>query len=201
VASLLSQNGLAVYQAWPGREWVRALLDEAVQAYPQACMSYTPVCDAEEVRGGDPARCFFSSAGGRVQEELYQCTDVLDFLEAESGLRVQPNGRRGSYSYYVRPGHHLALHRDVVSCELVAITALACDASGSPGGFSFFYPGRCREPLSSIRTTPERGRLCLQLLPGQTLVMFGGVVPHGVTHMLQRQFRIVSVLCYEPAIQ
>jgi hypothetical protein len=112
------------------------------------------------------------------------------------GASLRPSGAQGSYSYYVRPGDHLGLHRDVVACDVAAITCL-CDAGGRAGsGALQLYPGRVAEPLARIRATPDRGLLPLHLQPGQTIVLLGGYVAHATAAMAEGQKRMISVLCY-----
>jgi hypothetical protein len=108
---------------------------------------------------------------------------------------VTPTGERGTYSYYVRQGDYLALHRDVEACDVAVITCVYESALNVGGGLCV-YPDRIHEPLSAIRAAPERGMVSVPLRPGQTVVMLGGIVPHHVLPMAQGQVRIVSVLCY-----
>src|SRR5262249_20313451 len=103
------------------------------------------------------------------------------------------SGSQGSYSYYVRPGDHLGLHRDIEECDVAVITCL-CETGGS--GALQLYPDRVSEPLSRIRTTPRKGRRTIRLRAGETIVLLGGYVPHVTTPMGPRQKRIISALCY-----
>jgi hypothetical protein len=64
------------------------------------------------------------------------------------------------------------------------------------GGMLRLYPDRLCERLSAIRANPERGAIKLRLMPRQTVVMFGGIVPHAILPVADGQVRIVSVLCY-----
>lgn len=64
------------------------------------------------------------------------------------------------------------------------------------GGRLCLYPDRLFEPLSIIRATPQQGAIKVRLDPGQTIVLFGGLVPHALLKVAAGQARIVSVLCY-----
>ena len=97
----------------------------------------------------------------------------------------------------------MSLHRDVEGCDLTVITCLVEDGvrSGSEGGMLRLYPGRCHEPLSSIRSQPEEGALTVRIQPGQTFVMYGGSIPHQLLPMEAGQRRIVSALCFSATSQ
>src|SRR5262249_3511959 len=111
------------------------------------------------------------------------------------GLR--PTGSLGTYSYYVRAGDFLDIHRDIVECDVAVISCLSDGQAGDgEGGRLCLYPDRLFEALSSIRATPELGAVKLRLDPGQTVVLYGGVLPHTLLRVAEGQTRIVSVLCY-----
>ncbi len=193
---LFLRGGYDVFEGLLDDDGRAALLREATRQATSARFSDLAVSDDEEFRGGKPARCLFSAPGGEFQDAIYRAPWMLDFLGKASGTPVVPTGARGTYSFYIRPTHHLALHRDVPTCDLAVITCL-CDGPrrDGVGGALGLYPGRLFEPLSAIRADPERGLVQLRLLPGQTIVMFGGIVPHLVQPVIQDQARIVSVLC------
>ncbi|MBI3970030.1 MAG: hypothetical protein HY332_01965 [Chloroflexi bacterium] len=207
-ASALMQKGgfdvLAGLLDEPCRE---QMLSEAVRSYATAQESAVAVSDREEYRGGAPARRFLSAPGGDVQDASYHAAWMLGFLrEVTGGAPVTPSGSRGTYTYYARASDHLAIHRDVETCDLAVVTCLyngphAASASSVPatagnGGVLCLYPSRMLEPLSAIRRDPATGTIGVRLLPGQTIVMFGGIVPHAVLPIGDHQVRIVSVLCY-----
>lgn len=174
------------------------LLAEAVSRLPAAVACDMPNSDAEEVRGGSPARAFLNTSGGELQGTLYRAPALLTLLRRMTCASLVPSGEAGTYSFYVRRGDFLALHRDIVTCDLAVITCLQ-DAGGRPDddrGKLCLYPGRLHEPLSSIRRTPHRGALKLRLAAGQTLVLFGGIIPHALLPVAAGQTRVVSVLCY-----
>jgi hypothetical protein len=176
----------------------KELLAEALRLLPRAAPSAVPVSDDEEVRGGTPARSFLNTGGGPLQDALYRTPGLLECLRRMTCASLVPTGALGTYSYYVRPGDFLALHRDIVTCDVAVITCLHDAGAGheGDGGKLCLYPGRLFEPLSAIRRSPEAGALKLRLLAGQTIVMFGGIVPHALLPVAAGQARIVSVLCY-----
>src|SRR5690348_16144993 len=67
----------------------------------------------DAVRGGSPARRLFTHHGGPRQTAVYGDPALLNALSRKWGGTVVPTGTLGSYSYYVAPGDHLALHRDI----------------------------------------------------------------------------------------
>lgn len=191
---LLSAGGFAVVERLPGatHAW-RALLDEALRQAPHAERQQHDRDAASDGRGGLPARRLFSSPGGERLDALYGDPEFQDLVGRTVGMLVSPSGFQGSYSYYVRPGDHLGLHRDIDACDVAVITCL-CDTGGS--GALRLYPRRAAEPLSRIRATSHQGRVDIHLRPGHTIVLMGGYVPHATTPMAANQRRIISALCY-----
>jgi hypothetical protein len=194
----MEQGGFAVFEGLVDERTGRLLLQEAVTLSAHAVECHIPDSDAEEVRGGRPARRFLSGPGGEIQSAFYQADWMLDFLRGLTSPTLIPTGKLGTYSYYVRRGDYLAIHRDIVTCDVAVITCLSNDLEPADGGGCLcLYPERLVEPLSAIRATPEKGPLQLRLRVGQTLVMYGGIVPHALLPVARSQARIVSVLCYE----
>jgi hypothetical protein len=197
---LMKKGGFEVFEGLLDDNGQRLLLSEAVQLSATAQLSDVPLSDKEEVRGGSPARRFLSAVGGRVQDAFYTAPWLIRFLHDVTGAALLPTGRYGSFTYYARPGDQLTVHRDVTFCDVAMITCLY--ESPRPvggGGMLYLYPGRICERLSTIRATPEQGAVKLRLMSGQTIVMLGGMVPHAVSPVADKQVRIVSVLCYRPA--
>lgn len=194
---LLARGGYAVYPALPGAETTQRLLAEAVAASVGAGENRVERWDGREERGGSPDRCLLVAEGGPVQDALYQAPWLAAFLSDAAGIAVTPSGLRGSYSYYVRPGDYLGLHRDVEVCDLALITCLH-DGPGSSGeaGALRLYPDRRDEPLADIRRSPATGAALVRLRPGESIVMLGGLVPHSLEPVARDQVRIVSVLCF-----
>lgn len=175
-----------------------ALGEEANQALAGARESNVPRYDREPWRGGNPARKFLSSNGGPVQESFYQHPRMLAFLAELTGCRVMPSGRRGTFTYYSRPGDYIGIHRDVDTCDLAVITCLhdSPPPGGGNAGKLVFYPARIEEDNFAIRRSPAEGAETHRLAPGETAILLGGVLAHAVLPVAQGQQRVVSVLCY-----
>jgi len=194
---LMRQDGFGVYEGIVDDNTRNILLSEAVTLSLSAVACNVPVSDREEVRGGKPARRFLNGSGGGLQEAFYQAPWLLKFLRGVTHPSLVPTGSLGTYSYYARPGDYLAIHRDIVTCDVAVITCLS-DVSEAPsdGGMLCLYPERLIEPLSVIRATSAQGAVKLRLKLGQTIVMYGGIIPHALLPVAEGQVRIVSVLCY-----
>jgi hypothetical protein len=149
-------------------------------------------------RGGSPARKFLSAQGGTVQDAFYQSLALSTMLETLCQTRIKPTGARGTYSFYARDGDFLALHRDILQCDLTLITCLFDHTKGAAnnlGGVLRLYPNYNLQPLSSIN--PHSPSHDLRLKVGQSLALLGGIVPHEILPTIPGQIRIVSVLCFE----
>jgi hypothetical protein len=149
-------------------------------------------------RGGSPARKFLSAQGGTVQDRFYHSSTLKTMLETLSQTSIEPTGARGTYSYYARTGDFLALHRDIVQCDLTLISCLFDHTKGAAEGFGGvlrLYPSYNLQPLSSIN--PHSSSRDLRLQVGQSVALLGGIVPHEVLPTSSGQIRIVSVLCFE----
>ena len=58
----------------------------------------------------------------------------------------------GSFSYY-EPGDFLALHRDIVTCDVTLLTCLRDTAAGTPDRSGLrIYPAYARLPLTQLRS-------------------------------------------------
>lgn len=175
---------------------IRRLAAEAARGRAGADHQETLVDDLYDGRGGQPARRLLSTQGGPVQDAGYSDADVTRKLSSVTGLDVRQSGGRGSYSFY-EGGHFLALHRDILTCDLSVITVLSDDSDPKdPAGGLLFYPDRCDEPLSAIRHTPRDGAHVLKARPGETVVIAGGEVAHRVLPMAPGRTRVISVLCF-----
>ena len=151
------------------------MLAEAMRLYAEAYASNRPYSDGEEIRGGSPARRFLSSQGGPIQDQFYHDSWLAGFLAERTGTHVAPTGERGTFTYYVRPGDHLAIHRDVQACDVAVISCLHENARPEQiGGCLALYPDRVYEPLSSIRRTQQNGAVRFPARTGATIVLFGG---------------------------
>jgi hypothetical protein len=193
---LMQKGGFEVFEGFVDRRSRQIMLKEAIAAAASAVISDVPESDGEQVRGGSPARRFSSASGGPAQEALYHSSEVIEFLRSITASSLSPTGGLGTYTYYSRPGDYLAIHRDIVSCDVAVITCLHDKKDAAEGGGMCLYPSRLLDALADIRATPETGAFRLRLLPGQTIVMFGGIVPHQIFPVASGQARVVSVLCY-----
>jgi hypothetical protein len=191
----MQAGGYIVTESLPDRSAWKALRAEAARGIRTANLSNVTESDATEIRGGNPARRFLQISGGEAQDAFYRSRGVSSVLSDLCSAPVVPSGSRGTYSYYVRPNHHLALHRDIEFCDVAVLTCICSPASAQEGGLCL-YPSRCGEFLSTIRAEPNRGLVRVVLRAGQTIVLLGGIVPHLVKPVPPGQIRVVSVLCY-----
>jgi hypothetical protein len=177
------------------------LLDHAVlnalraEAVSQARFAGASFNDVSAPDGeGVPILWLDTAPGGPALAAFLSAPATLTALELATGRRWIHRGGAGSYAYYRQPFHFSGLHRDVGSCELSVITCIH-DEPGE-GGDLVLFPTRTREPLDAIRDDPDRGALRLRLQPGETLVMYGTVVPHCVTPVGPGRTRITAPACY-----
>lgn len=195
---LMRRGGFDVFSGIAD-EFVRdALLAEAVEQQKTSVECSVSETDTEEHRGGAPCRRFLTGEGGEVQRAFYHSDWLINFLRSVTTAFLHPTGAYGTFSYYSRTGDFLDIHRDILTCDVAVITCLANNfETGRNGGKLRLYPSRTQEFLSEIRAEPEKGASEIQLEAGQTLVMYGGIVPHELLPVAENQSRIVSVLCYE----
>jgi hypothetical protein len=158
-------------------------------AQRNVCVSST----ADEWRGGIPARAYALANGGSVQHAIHASAGIHQFLRQIIGVPATLSGG-GSYSYYSESGDFLALHRDVLACDVALITCLEAAPASQDSGRLLLYPGHVREPLSAVRQAGAHAAVAIHLEPGESIVMLGGLVPHEVTAVTRR--RLVSVACY-----
>lgn len=190
-------GGYAVFARFPEDAIFDAIYEEAVAQFGRADRQHHDDDDLEEVRGGTPARRLWSAGAGPAQDRWYLSTALSAVLSEVCRARVCPSGTRGSYSYYAAADDHLALHRDIPTCDLTVITCLYDSSDpADPGGALVLYPQRAHEPLSAIRARPDSGAIAFKLPPRHSLVMIGGLVPHCVQRTSAAQTRIVSALCF-----
>jgi len=193
----MKKGGCAIYDRFPGQAVCRRLLEESRQRVAGAIYNAVAVSDEEEIRGGSPARRFISAGGGDEQATFYRDPETARFLSCLCNSPVHPTGECGTYTYYARAGDHLALHRDVQTCDVAVVTCLLDrHVAGSLGGATRYYPARHHEPLSSIRQTPNKGAVTIRLPVMTTMIMLGGLVPHLIEPMAEAELRIVSILCF-----
>lgn len=190
-------NGFGLFAGLPDPVTFQGIFAEAAELYPKANAQESWEPDVEELRGGKPRRSLLTSTAGPIQDSFYASTHLRNFLSSLLGLPVAPTGNRGSYSYYARKGDFLDLHRDIETCDVTVITSLHDNsAPQDPGGALVLYPGRIGEPLSALRARPDEGAYAVKILPGQTIVIPGGLLPHRVAPVAEGQLRIISALCF-----
>ncbi len=189
-------RGFAVVE-WFDQATLAALCGEATAVYGEADYQETLVDDHADGRGGMPARSIWTAGGGPVQQAVYHDPELHRRLRVLCGVAMAPSGGRGSYSFYMG-GAFLALHRDIVTCDLSMITVLSDTSDPADRGSTLVaYPDRNHEPLSSIRADQDRGAEPVHAGVGQTVLILGGIVAHQVLPTLASTQRVVSVLCFE----
>jgi len=196
---LLAAGGYRVITGLIDDATLDGLLEEALAVRPQATRGVVEESDGTEGRGGNPARAFRSGPGRQLHWRLHGCAEMAEALTRICGVPVAATGG-GTYSYYETAGDFLALHRDVVRCDVAVITCLSLRLADDSAGGLYVYPDRLHEPLSKIRAAGRAAGRTAPLGRGQTIVLFGGILPHEVTPMAAGQERIVSVMCYKAQI-
>lgn len=192
-----AHRGFAVTDGIPDAVTFESLRQEAWSAYATADRQECDADDGEDGRGGMPRRRLFSAGAGPAQDAWYHDPLLARQLSALCGMTITPSGSRGSYSYYAADGDFLDLHRDVETCDVTLITVLHDTTSAeSASGALVLYPDRLGELLSEIRASPDVGAVAIKLLPGQSIVLLGGVVPHFVAPVVAGQARVISALCF-----
>ena len=131
-----------------------------------------------------------------MQYSIFAMPAVAEVLSRIAELPIGLSGV-GSYSYYHRTGDFLALHRDVVKCDLALLTCLQDDVSerGRRGTLRI-YPSFALDPLSAVRLTSNPTFADVTLAVGESVLLMGGMIPHEVTPMAPGQCRTMSVMCY-----
>jgi hypothetical protein len=195
---LMKRGGFDIFSGIADENIRNSLLAEAFEQQKIWTESIIADEDSEEIRGGAPRRKFLSSAGGEFQRAFYHSYWLIDFLRDLTTPFLQPTGQYGTFSYYLRTGDFLEIHRDILQCDVAVITCLENKFGADKlGGKLCLYPNRTHELLSKIRAAPDEGACKVFLEEGQTLVMYGGILPHALLPVAENQTRIVSVLCYQ----
>lgn len=195
---LMRRGGFDVFSGITDEFITQSLLAEATRQQSLMSESFIAENDPEEIRGGSPRRRFRSSPGGDFQREFYHSAWLIDFLRGLTTRFLQPTGAFGTFSYYSREGDFLEIHRDILTCDVAVISCLKNQSAGAgDGGNLCLYPSRTGELLSEIKAAPEKDARLIKLEESQTLVMYGGIVPHALLPVTENQERIVSILCFE----
>jgi hypothetical protein len=196
---LLAAGGYLVVRGLFDEETLQGLRAEAEIARAEAERMLVADSDGTEGRGGFPARAFLVGSGSDLHWGLHGCQQMAETLGCLCGFAVSATGG-GTYSYYEQTGDFLALHRDVLQCDVAVITSLThCAADGSTGEL-VVYPEFIREPLSAVRSAGRASGICVPLDRGHTIILLGGIVPHEVAPTCAGQERIVAINCYRAQI-
>lgn len=196
---LLAAGGYLVVRGLFDEETLQGLRDEAEMARTKAERMLLVDSDGTEGRGGFPARAYLAGNGGDLHWGLHGCQQMVDTLGRLCGFAVSPTGG-GTYSYYDQTGDFLAVHRDVLQCDVAVITSLTpCAPDGSTGEL-VVYPEFIREPLSTVRSVGRASGTAVPLDRGHTVILLGGIVPHEVAPTCAGQQRIVAINCYRAQI-
>ena len=190
-------GGVMVCGGLPDPWTCAALLQEARDARRDAVRHD----GGEAGRGPDrcrtPSRSLASGPGGPFQDAYYAAPWLSAFVSEEVGAPVSPSGTRGSYSYYERPGDHLSLHVDVHGCDVTLISVLHDDsAPHDPGGAVLVHRSCVGTPLDEIEARPGVPGELVRAVPGQSILILGGLVPHRVLPRHGPGTRIVAPLCF-----
>ncbi len=170
---------------------------EPIQLYGQARHHVITEGEIAE-RGGTPKRKFRSVGGGPVQNAIYASKNLLSHISDQTGMQIAPSGQRGTYTFYAEENDYLDIHRDVDQCDLTLITCLySTIPQNSANGLLYLYSERLNENLSSIYKDRYWGYRSICLKPGQSILLQGGIVPHGVNPIKANHLRIISALCYK----
>ena len=192
---LFAAGGYLVVQGLFDEQTLQDLLAEAEGVRIEAERVLVTDSDGTEGRGGFPARAYRSGAGGDLHWGLHSCPQMAETLTGVCGLDVSALGR-GTYSYYEQTGDFLAVHRDVLQCDVAVITALTRCTMDCPAGELVVYPDLIREPLSTARAVGRAAGTSVPLDRGHTMILLGGIVPHEVAPASPGQERIVAINCY-----
>ncbi len=175
----------------------RRIAQEGLEKLSQAEAQLLSQEYAWKERGGRPKRKLKSAPGGSVQDTIYQSKSLLQALQQTTGYTITPTGERGTYSYYTEPNDFLDIHRDINTCDLTLITCLHSSISEvSSSGLLYLYTQRPHDPLQAICRDRLWGYETVQLVTGQSILIEGGIVPHGVNPLQENDQRIISALCY-----
>lgn len=192
---LFAVGGYLVVQGLFDEETLRDLRAEADSVRPEAERMLVAESDGAEGRGGYPARAYRSGPSGDLHWGLHGCPQMTETLAGVCGFDVAPTGS-GTYSWYEETGDFLALHRDVLQCDIAVITSLTrCEMNPTEGEL-VVYPDFMRDPLSLVRAAGRAAGRSIPLDRGHTMILLGGIVPHEVAPAGAGQERIVAINCY-----
>jgi hypothetical protein len=193
-STLMKRGGCLFIENMLQPNLLTALCAEANERQDEARHTIWPGSLQVDWRGGDPARSYAGADGGPTQTSIFASPDLAIYLSEICGLHLKMAGV-GSFSYY-EPGDFLALHRDIVHCDITVLTCLRDTAAGTSDRRGLrIYPAYARLPLTQLRSEDNPSHIDVHLDRGQTAVLLGGIVPHEVLPMSADQHRTVSVVC------
>jgi hypothetical protein len=192
---LYQSGGFLLVTGLIGGETLAALCAESDAARVGGSRAQVPQSDGTEGRGGSPARAYRSASGGELHWQLYGSQPMAETLARLCGVTLSPSGA-GTYSYYEDPGDFLALHRDVVDCDVAVITCLQHRTAENSSGGLLVYPQYVNRSLSEVRAAGRATATPLRVGRGETVVLLGGFVPHEVTPLSADEQRVVAIMCY-----
>jgi hypothetical protein len=192
---LFAAGGYLVVCGLFDQETLQGLRAEADIVRPEAPRVFVEDSDETEGRGGYPARAYRSGPARDLHWALYGCLQMAEMLRRLCGVTVSATGG-GTYIYYEQTGDFLAVHRDVVDCDIAVITSLTDSRVDGSAGELVVYPEFIREPLSTVRAAGINSGTFIPLDRGQTIILLGGIVPHEVAPTCAAQERIVAINCY-----
>lgn len=174
---------------------LQALTAEAEASRAESTRQVVAASDGTNGRGGSPARAFRAGRGRDLHWGLHGSPEMAEAIKNVCGTTVAATGS-GTFTYYDEPGDFLALHRDVLQCDITLITCLTPRSTDTVAGELTIYPDHIREPLSVVRAAGRERARTIALDRGHTAIILGGIVPHEVTPTAPGQERIVAINCY-----
>lgn len=195
-STLLRAGGYGIYRRLIEPTWIESMLAEATTG-GQRIDQVASGKDTEDIRGGHPARQIVCVEGGPKQDQLFGSAALQSFIANEVKLPIRSCGIRASYSIYAGPQAHLDIHRDVPGCDLALITCLYDSDPLAGEGAVDLWLDDLMTPLRDIRAHVERRRSRLALLPGDSLLIHGGMIPHRIPPPGTDRLRVVSLMCFE----
>jgi hypothetical protein len=191
-------GGVAVVPGLPDAATRRAMAHEALGAARGTERQLSVNAYGDDGRWDTPARALANVPGGETQERFYTAAWLRQSLSAWCGASVVPTSGRGTYSLYTRPGDHLDLHVDVVTCDVTLITVVHDSTpTDHPGGGLAVYADHVGVPLSQIRASSPPATSVIKAPVGHSIVILGGLVPHRVLPLGPSGSRVISALCFQ----
>jgi hypothetical protein len=190
-------GGYLLLPSFPGPESLAVIRREASGILPASPRQEWPHENDAQWRGGQPYRFLRGAGAGPRLNGIFGQSAVLELLNRILDTPVRSAGG-GSLALYDRPGDALGLHRDIDLCDVTLVTCLWNDGvAGDGAGALRAYPEFSDQPLSVLRARRDVEGTSIEIGPGDSAVLLGGIVPHEVTPMTEGQTRAVSLVCYE----